>query len=89
MWSGYQGEAILPSREPAPCDEKSAKLTIDVFMVGGGRSRLEVEAYDLSDLSERLRRERSLVGRLLTLNEEEAEGHVLLPSHRVALILKA
>lgn len=89
MWSGHQGDAILPSREPASCDRASAKLAIDVFMVGGGRSRLEIEAYDLNDISERLRRERSLVGRLLALNEEEAEGRVLLPAHRVALILEA
>lgn len=62
-------------------------MTVDVFIVGGGKARLELDASDLHDVAEQLRRERSLVGRLISMDGDEAVvGRVLVPCQRVVLI---
>lgn len=64
-------------------------MTIDLFLVGGGAARIEVDVRDLHDVSEILRRERGLVGVLTSLNGDDAvTGGVLVPANRIALVLE-
>lgn len=62
-------------------------MTIDIFLVGGGSARVELPADDLDHIAELMKRERGLVGRLVSMNGDDSlVGRVLIPCHRVALI---
>jgi hypothetical protein len=61
-------------------------MTFDIYLVGGSAARVELDADDLQEASEQLRRDRSLIGKLVAMNGEAAVGRVLIPSQRIALV---
>ena len=62
-------------------------MKIDVFIIGGGSARLELQAADLEEVAAQLWRERGLVGSLIAMNGDEAvSGRVYVPAQKVALI---
>ena len=68
----------------------SAWTTVSCYLVGGGVAHMKVEAEDLDGVADLLRRERGVIGQLLAMNgDETVVGRVLIPAHRVAMVVQA
>ena len=62
-------------------------MTAVIHMVGGGVVELTLDAVDLADVADRLRVERSLIGRLSDPQAGSLMGsEVLVPANRVQMI---
>ena len=60
---------------------------VSIHMVGGGVVELALEAADLSEVGDGLRRERALLGRLCGEEAEALVGsEVLIPSSRIQML---
>lgn len=64
-------------------------MQFHVHMVGGGRLTLDLDARDLTDVSDTLRRERGLMGEAFDDDASRMIGRVLIPQHRIQLIAEA
>ena len=59
----------------------------EINMVGGGWLRVHLDAPDLDEVADQLRRERGLICRLISINGDDAAGRrALIPAQRIALI---
>ena len=62
-----------------------AKAT--VYLLGGGAIEIVLDAPDLADVAERLRRDRTLTGPLCATDAEDARGsEVLIAASRVQMV---
>ena len=62
-------------------------MMLGINMVGGGWVQIQIEADSLSEVSDWLRRDRSLIGQLIPSGAEGlAAGEVLIPAHRIAMV---
>ena len=69
---------------------RSTTTTISLQLVGGGLVEMSVKAADLEKVAELLRRERGVIGRIVSLNGDDAiTGRVLVPAYRVALVVQS
>ena len=57
-----------------------------INLLGGGWVQMRLEASDLHEVSEQLRRERNLIGELVTSDADGVLGRVLIPAQRVVMI---
>ena len=62
-------------------------MNYGVNIVGGGYVRVQLEAVDLREVAEQLRRERGLIGRIVPTDDASSlVGQVLIPASRIALV---
>ena len=62
-------------------------MTFEINMVGGGWIQVRLDASDLDEVADQLRRERGLIGRLISINGDDTVGRrALIPAQRIALI---
>jgi len=65
-------------------------MILGINMVGGGWVQMQIGAETLGEVSDWLRHERSLIGRLVATDGENAiGGEVLIPAQRIAMISEA
>jgi hypothetical protein len=60
--------------------------TFSISLLGGGWVQMRLDAHDLHDVSEQLRRERSLIGELLDPEADGDASRVLIPAQRVVMV---
>lgn len=62
-------------------------MILGINIVGGGWVQIQFDADTLGEVSDCLRRERSLIGRLVASGmENTVSGEVLIPAQRIAMI---
>jgi hypothetical protein len=62
-------------------------MTFEINTVGGGWMKIQLDAEDLQQVPEHLRRERSLIGLpVATEANVTVIGNVLIPAQRIAMI---
>ncbi len=65
-------------------------MNFGVNIVGGGYVHVQLDAVDLRDVAEQLRRERGLIGRIVATDHASSlVGQVLIPASRIALVSEA
>lgn len=64
-------------------------MIFSLNLIGGGWLQVRLDADDLHEVSEQLRRERSLIGQLITIDSDCPGSRVLIPVQRIAMVSEA